>query len=99
MESTIGDSFPMTRWTLIRHTGYSVGGKPAFEHAVEERQIHIKEAVRVTRAGGVVTDNYLDAHDRAFRENYPRKTKGLIPRAPGKFVKVKGLEEEVYVPA
>lgn len=90
----------MTSWTLVRHTGYSVGGKPDFEHAVEERALNTsRERAAVAKAGGLLFEHYGDAHNRAAVENYPDNYGGLVPRAPGKFVRRADLEEDIYVPA
>lgn len=90
----------MTSWTLVRHTGYSGGGKSDFERAVEERALNTaRERSIIAKAGGLLFDHYGDAHNRAAVENYPGNYEGLVPRAQGKFVKRAGFEEDIYVPA
>lgn len=87
-------------YTLVRHTGYSVGGNPQFENAVEERNVDTsKQRAAIARAGGVLYPNYPEAHDKAFEYNYPKEVEGLIPQAKGKFVKRAGFDEEIFVPA
>lgn len=89
----------MTQYTLVRHTGYSVGGKEAFKHAVEERAVTTaKERSIVAKAGGLLFESYNGAHDRAFNENYSKEHHGINPAAQGKFVKRKGFDEEIYIP-
>lgn len=88
-------------YTVVQHSGYGYGGKPAFERGLETRNLTTKgEATRVTKAGGLVFDSYAEAEDYAFDEQYREVTHGgLTPRAPGSFAayEVDGLR--VYVPA
>lgn len=74
------------KYTLIQHTGYSVGGNPQFKNAVEERSVTPAEARRVKRAGGCLFDSYTKAHEAAQAENYPPDVVGLIPKARGTFL-------------
>ena len=89
-----------TQWTLVRHTGYSIGDNPQFEKAVEMRNVELASERRViASAGGLLIDSYDEASLREEHENYPKEVKGVIPRAKGSFVSRKGFDEEIYVPA
>jgi hypothetical protein len=90
----------VTRYTLVRHTGYSVGGNRQFEHAVELRAISGKTATQqVVKAGGLIFASYSEASMREEAENYPPGATGLIPAATGKFSQRKVSGEEIYIPA
>ncbi len=86
-------------YTLVQHTGFTVGGKPEFKHAVEQRSVTTKKEERaIRRAGGVIYQTYGSAADRATQENFPAGYKGMIPKAPGKFVNRSAFDEPIYVP-
>lgn len=86
-----------TKWTLVQHSGFGYGHKPAFKLAVETRMISGKDIERVKKAGGLILD-YNDAEDRADAENYPDSNEGLIPTAQGTFSKMKVDYLAIYVP-
>jgi hypothetical protein len=86
-------------YTLVQHTGYTVGGNPQFKAAVEERAVQTKRQERaIRRAGGVIRTSYSAARDLATATNYPPGAVGLIPHAKGKFVTRKGFDEPIFVP-
>lgn len=86
-------------YTLVRHTGWSVGGKSDFEHAVEERDVPTKTiASLIMRKGGCIYDSYATAHQMAHTYNYPRDNTGIVPTAKGRFAKVRGFDEEIFLP-
>jgi hypothetical protein len=86
-------------YTLVRHSGYSVGGNSLFQHAVEEREVSTaRQLALIAKAGGVLFKTYSAAHDEAFSYNYPPEVTGLCPRARGKFVKRTGFDEEIFIP-
>lgn len=85
-------------WTLVQHTGFSVDHKEEFEHAVELRAISEKQAAMVKAMGGCVFETYAEAHETERAENYPPGVKGIIPRCTGKFLKMKGKSERLYIP-
>lgn len=76
------------KYTLVRHSGYPVGGNPQFEYATEEEAVGASELAAVNRAGGVIYNSYVEAHNASFNANYPPEIEGLIPRCKGTFVKV-----------
>lgn len=64
------------KWTLVQHSGAGYAGKPAFAKAVETRSVGYKddgnpmtekqyrsECARITAAGGVLFDSYVEASD------------------------------------
>lgn len=73
------------KWTLVQHSGFGYSKKPAFQMAVEIREIEGRSVERVTKAGGVVFDSYDDAIVSEDMENYPPGVVGLAPRARGTF--------------
>ena len=71
-------------YTLVEHTGLPGG--------VEERAVAPRQLQRILRAGGLVLNGYAEAHERAFKENYPDpKYEGIYPKPKGHFP---GLEIE-----
>lgn len=85
-------------YTLVRHTGYSVGDNPAFQNAVEERSIDARLVSKVIEMNGRVFDNYADARDEAERYNYPPGATGLVAKAVGSFRRLDAIGEEVFIP-
>lgn len=85
------------KYVLVRHTGYSQSGHTDFERAVEERFVTSGVARKIELAGGVALPTYDEAVAGAEAVNYPPGT-GLVPQALGKFKKIAGFEEEIYVP-
>jgi hypothetical protein len=77
--------------TLIQHSGFTHGGDPRFEHAVESCLLSPKEEKQVQAAGGLLLE-IAQVYDREHDENYPPDVNGLIPKVPGSFSKktVKG---------
>ena len=87
------------KYTLVQHTGWSVGGNPQFQRAVEELAVDGRQAKAVERAGGVVFDSYGAAADAQYKENYPPEVGGLIPGVRGKFSARKIEGSRIYIPA
>jgi hypothetical protein len=88
----------MQKYTLVQHTGFSVGGKNAFKQAVEARSIMEAEVGPVSRAGGLIYNSYAEARDAAEKYNYPPENDGLHPTAKGTFVRAGRFAEKVFVP-
>lgn len=88
-------------YTLVQHTGWTVGQKPAFKNAVEMRMINRQQAEKVQAKGGHVFRSYADAHDAEHKANFPDPNyQGIYPSAQGRFVKVGLMEgEPVFVAA
>jgi len=90
------------RYALVRHTGYSVGGKESFRNAVELRSFRLNEAkLDVLREAGVtVFDDYAEGIKKEEEYNYPASATGIIPVAQGKFVTLSDREfnEEFFIP-
>lgn len=86
-------------YTLVQHTGFTVGGKPAFRNAVEARSVQTKKQERaVRRAGGLIYRTYSDAREAEQSTNFPPEVKGLIPRANGRFVTRSAFDEPIFIP-
>lgn len=98
---------PNSVWTLVRHTAFSVAGKPAFKNAVEVESIDGNQAAKVIKAGGLIFNSYIDAVEREEKENYPDDAAlsvnlagvagWLIPQARGTFVHRAGVGD-IYIP-
>jgi hypothetical protein len=86
----------MVKYTLVRHSAWSIAQKPEFERAVELRELTAKQVGAVAKVGGLIFNSYDEADDRETAENYPPDVVGLIPRAAGTFRVVAGLD--VYLP-
>ena len=52
----------MTAFTLVRHSGYAVGGNPAFESAVEVCEVTDHQSYTVRAAGGALYPTREAAH-------------------------------------
>lgn len=87
-----------TLYTLVRHTGYSQTDHAEFEHAVEERSVTASLGHKIELAGGTSFPDYDTASDAAEKINYPPGVAGLVPQARGKFKRIPGFGEEIYVP-
>lgn len=88
------------KWTLVRHSAWTVKRDPQFKEAVQMATLtSAKEVAKVERVGGLVFDDYKDADDREYAENYKvSNVKGLIPRVPGSFVRATVGGAEIYIP-
>lgn len=72
-------------YTIVQHSGYGYGQKPAFEHGLETRSVTtLTEQKAVQRAGGILLSN-REAEEFADKEMYPESVDGLVPQAPGTF--------------
>jgi len=59
------------KWTVVQHSGFGYGGKPAFEKGLETRMCRTQtEKNRVIKAGGVLFD-YMGAEKFAEKAMYP----------------------------
>jgi hypothetical protein len=88
---------PINKWTLVRHSGWTVAKKPGFEHAVETQMLTTQtEVARVVRVGGMVFDDYTKATEAEYSENYPPGIKGLIPKTHGTFARAKIQGGQIY---
>ncbi len=88
----------MSQYTLVRHSGYAVGGNAAFEDAVEYVEVTGDQAYRVRAAGGVLLGSLAEAQTAAEAENYPAGTTQGSPRASGYFSSARIGGAEIYVP-
>ncbi len=86
-------------YTLVRHSGFGYAGDRTFEKAVESRTVRTKaEQALVTKEGGVLYEEYIQAEDAGADENYPGAYRGMIPVAQGTFSekRIDGLH--IYIP-
>lgn len=88
----------MTRYTLVRHSGYGYGRNPSFAFGVEPRSVNGNEAKSVRAAGGLLFDSYREADERAEAEMYYGAPDSLLPRVRGSFSEVRFGGLQVYVP-
>lgn len=84
------------RWTLVRHSDWTVKGDPTFVNAVEATLIPTdRHALRIMAAGG-----YVLPHDEARQlcetENYPIGSDGKVPKVRGWFVTIARMK--IYIP-
>lgn len=89
-----------TKWTIVQHSGWGYRHKPEFEHGVEPRAAAtIVLQRKVTKAGGVLFDDYNEAEEFTDQANHPEGHESMHPRASGTFstVQVDGLA--VYLPS
>lgn len=88
-----------TYYTLVQHTGYTVGKDATFARTVEERSITARQAEQVRKAGGLVFTDYDTAAAAGYNECYPPEVTGLVAKVRGTFAKVPTVTEPVYIPA
>jgi len=88
-----------TKYTLVQHTGYSIGGNQQFKYGVELRLINSAPEIKaVFNVGGYLFNTYEEARKVEESENYPPEVKGIIPHVRGTFVTHKGMDEPIYIP-
>lgn len=94
----------MKYYILVRHTGYSIGKKPAFKNAVEVRNITVnqKQFDVLLRNRVMLFSDYSTATEKEEKINYPHEGNFIIPSANmfGSFALIKGsgIKEEVFIP-
>jgi hypothetical protein len=86
----------MTSFTLVRHSGYAVGGDTRYEGAVEVAEVTSLQAYTVRAAGGTLYPTRIAAEAAATAANRPGPT-GL-PHAPGYFSSLRVAGAEIHVP-
>lgn len=90
----------VTKYTVVQHSGYGYGDKPAFEKGLQATAVDtVAEQRTVKRAGGLLFDTYTDAETYCDREMYPEGVTGLHPQVSGSFGEVTVNELRVYIPA
>lgn len=57
------------QYTIVQHSGFGWGHKPAFARAVELKGVTPAEARKVKKVGGILFDNYSDASDFEDKAN------------------------------
>ncbi len=88
----------MTQFTLVRHSGYAVGGDPAFEDAVEFFEVTHEQEYRVRAAGGVLLGSLAEAQAAVRAANFPPGETRSGPHAAGHFSSMRLGGAEIYVP-
>lgn len=88
---------PNPKYTLVRHSGWSVGQNPQFKQAVELTSVSGADLSAVAKVGGLIYNTYTEASNAEHNANWPPAHQGIIPRANGSFKMVKDLD--VFIPA
>ncbi len=88
----------MSRFALVRHSSYAVGGNADFEDAVEVFELSTHDDYRVRAAGGTVFATREAAEAAAAAANYPDGRTGAVANAPGYFSSLRLGGAEIYVP-
>jgi hypothetical protein len=88
----------MTRYTLVRHSGYSAGANPKYEQAVEAREVDERVANTVRAAGGLLFESREAAVAAADAANHPAGSIDVAAEAPGHFSNVRIEGAEIYIP-
>ncbi len=88
----------MNQFTLVRHSGYAVGGDPAFEDAVDLFEVTDAQAYRVRAAGGLLLATRAEAQAAVQAANFPPGPPRAEPHATGYFSSVRIGGVEIYVP-
>ncbi len=86
-------------WTAVQHSGAGYGGDYSFSRGLEERIVSTDgERNKIIKARGVMFKTYNEASDFCMEEQYPPGHKGMIPKAPGSFMKAKIDDLHIYSP-
>jgi NADH:ubiquinone oxidoreductase subunit len=93
-----GQHPPSAKFTLVRHSAYTVGGNSDFEGAVEVCELAIYQDYQVRAAGGLVLATREAAEAAATASNYPGGDTRSAPSAPGYFSSLRIAGAEIYVP-
>ncbi len=88
----------MAAFTLVRHSGYAVGGNSDFEDAVEAREVTPHESYLVRSAGGMLFATLALAEAAAQLANFPTGAGHGVPRAAGYFSSLRMAGAEIYIP-
>ena len=91
--ATVAGIGSVQKFTLIRHSGYAVGGNPAFEDAVEVCEITDREVYLVRATGGVVYPTREAADAAGVAANAAAPVAGR-----GHFSSLRIAGAEIYVP-
>jgi NADH:ubiquinone oxidoreductase subunit len=87
-----------TYFTLVRHSGYAVGANPAFEDAVEVRELTTHQLYMVRAAGGVVFTTREAARQGEDAANYLNGSKSSRVQPSGYFSSLRVAGAEIFVP-
>lgn len=87
-------------YTLVRHSGWSIGCNPSFRQAVELKEISSTVAAKILAKQGLVFNSWTDANTAEEIYNYPDPNYvGVIPKVEGDFISIPGYALEVFIPA
>lgn len=85
-------------WTIVQHSGFGYGQKPAFKKGIEIQRLTSKsERKKVLEEGGLIFDSYKTTDDFIMEVSYPEGS-GLAPNAPGSFSKKKIDRLRIWIP-
>jgi NADH:ubiquinone oxidoreductase subunit len=96
--ATTAETRPEMHFTLVRHSGYAVGANPAFEDAVEVREVTAHQLYMVRAAGGVVFTTREAAQQGENAANYSNGQKSGMAQTSGHFSSLRISGAEIYVP-
>ena len=88
----------MSRFTLVRHSAYAVGGNAAFDDAVEVCEMGDLQTYAVQNEGGLIFDTRVEA---AGAQNNINNPPGATPGGAsgrGHFSSLRIAGAEIYVP-
>lgn len=88
---------PTVSYVLVQHSGWTAGGNPQFEQAVENRKVTAAFARKAEIAGADVYSSYGDAVMAEEEENYPPGVQGLIPQVRGTFHRTLSASGALYL--
>ncbi len=89
----------MTKYTVVRHSGYGYAGKEGFAQGLEVRSIDKKSEINlVEKVGGLLFDTWKDADDFTDQACFPEGYEGMYPIAQGTFSSRCIDELQIYIP-
>ena len=89
----------MNHFTLVRHSAFAEGGDPAFDDAVEVRELAPRQDNVVHAAGGALYDSREAAARAAQAVNDPHGPHRTGGTAAGYFSNLRIGDAEIFVPA
>ena len=89
----------MNHFTLVRHSAFAEGGDPAFDDAVEVRELVPRQENMVRAAGGALYDSHEAAARAAQAVNDPHGPHRTGGTSAGYFSNLRIGDAEIFVPA
>ncbi len=84
--------------TIVQHSAAGYNNDPRFTRGLEMRTVTAKQAEKISKAGGLLFDEYNDASKFEHEAMYPDGVQDMIPQARGMFSRFKIDGLKIYLP-